>query len=166
MLPFRVGKHALNWWFKYLRDEKSFSIGFDAFYFCFIAGLCEGRKGDLRQDETEELVAYFPERYKSRGRLLVALFLTSELRKLGITMQEKKEVHSVIARLISKDAPNFLSEEGVREFNRYAYGGYDVLLDWFSGDRPRTLDVFLRVFQKRVSEALPDLPASPSGGAK
>ena len=166
MLPFRVGERAWNWWFKHLRDEKSFSIGFDAFYFCFIAGVCEGRKGELRQDETEELVAYFPDRYKTRGRLLVALFLTSELRKLGITVQEKKEVYSVISRLISKDAPNFLSEEGVREFNRYAYGGYEVLQDWFDDDRPRTLDVFLRVFQRKVEEALPDVQTSSTDDVK
>ncbi|MDE0711380.1 MAG: hypothetical protein OXH60_04505 [Rhodospirillales bacterium] len=166
MLPFRVGERAWNWWFKPLRDEKSFSIGFDAFYFCFIAGLCEGRKEDLRQDETEELVSYFPERYKARGRLLVALFLISELRKLGITMQDKKEVHSVIAKLISRDAQNFLSEEGVREFNRYAYGGYEVLQDWFDGDQPRTLDVFLRVFQRKVNELLPSAPPSSTHEVK
>ena len=90
MQPFRLRKDARTW-FKERYSNKSFKIGFDAFYFCFIAGISTKRKEAVAQDETEELVAYFPEKYGSRGNLLVALFLTQELEELGVTMADKKE---------------------------------------------------------------------------
>jgi len=151
MQPFRIRKDARTW-FKDLYNDKSFKIGFDAFYFCFIAGISTKRKEPAAQDETEELVAYFPEKYSSRGNLLVGLFLTRELEELGVTMADKKEVHATIATLVSPDAPNHLSDDGVKEFNKYAHAGFDVLLDWFNADRPRTLETFLRTFKNCVSD--------------
>ena len=155
MQPFRLRKDARTW-FKDLYRDKAFKIGFDAFYFCFIAGISAKRKENIALDETEELVAYFPEKYGSRGKLLVGLFLTRELEELGVTMDDRKEVHATIAQLVSPDAPNHLSDEGVREFNRYAHGGYDVLLDWFDDDHPRALETFLQVFRQKVNVTLPE----------
>lgn len=147
MLPFRIREDARTW-FKDLR-EKSFKTDFDSFYFCFMAGITAKRKISTPQDETAELVAYFPDRFSTRGKLLVALFLTRELEELGVTMNEKSAVHSAIAKLVSPEAPNHLSDDGVREFNKYAYGGYEVLLEWFD-DRPRSLESFVRVFKRKV----------------
>ena len=149
MQPFRLKKDA-RIWFRELYKDKSFEIGFDAFYFCFIAGVCMKRKESVAQDKTEELVAYFPEKYKSRGNLLVALFLARELEELGVTMDNKREVHTMIAKLVSPNAPNHLSDDGVREFNEIAHAGFEVLLDWFSADKPRTLETFLRTFKNKV----------------
>lgn len=154
MQPFRLRKDARSW-FKQLYDDKSFKIGFDAFYFCFVAGITTGRKETVSQDETEELVDYFPEPYRQRGNLLVAMFLTKELEELGVTMADKKEVHSTMARLVSPDALSHLSDDGVREFNRYAHAGFDVLIDWFDGDKPRSLETFLRTFKNGVADATP-----------
>ncbi|MGH3715980.1 MAG: hypothetical protein ACRDT4_21340 [Micromonosporaceae bacterium] len=153
MQPFRIRQDARNW-FKELRDkEKTLKTDFDSFYFCFIAGIAMKRKQPVPSDETAELVAYFPDRYAGRGRLLVALFLSQELDQLGVTMAEKKAVHSAVASLVNPEAPNYLSDDGVREFNRYAHGGYDVLLDWFD-DKPRSLDTFVRAFKQRIDAAL------------
>ena len=49
---------------------------FDAFYFCFMAGIMTREKGDISASETSALVENFPAPYKNRGRLLVALFLS------------------------------------------------------------------------------------------
>ena len=151
MQPFRIRKDARAW-FKELYNDKSFKIGFDAFYFCFVAGVSTKRKETVSQDETEELVAYFPDRYQGRGNHLVALFLTRELEELGVTMADKKEVHATIAKLVSPDAPNHLSDDGVREFNKYAHAGFEVLMDWFNADKPRTLETFLRKFKSCVGD--------------
>lgn len=148
MQPFRLRLDA-RLWFKDLRDQGVFKIDFDAFYFCFIAGVIARRKESVPLDETAELVAYFPDRYSSRGKLLVGLFLKSELELLGVSMDERREVHSTIAKLVTPEAPNFLSDEGVLEFNRYAHGGYDQLIEWFE-DRPRSLETFLRAFKRRI----------------
>jgi hypothetical protein len=151
MQPFRIRENARDW-FKDLR-AKSFKTDFDSFYFCFIAGITAKRKQSVPLDDTAELVSYFPDRYSGRGKLLVALFLTRELEQLGVTMSEKHAVHSAIAKLVSPETPNFLSDDGVREFNRYAYGGYEVLLDWYD-DRPRSLETFLRTFKRKVDGIL------------
>ena len=151
MQPFRLRLDARQW-FKDLREQRVFKTDFDAFYFCFIAGVTTKRKEDVPLDETAELVVYFPDRYSSRGKLLVGLFLKSELEVLGVSMDERPEVHSAIAHLVTPDAPNFLSDEGVREFNKYAHGGYDQLIEWFE-DRPRSLETFLRAYKRRIDSA-------------
>lgn len=152
MLPFRLSKDAKHW-FKLLFDQGGFKIGFDAFYFCFISGVVAKRKQSVTGDETEELVRYFPEPYSSRGRLLVGLFLKSELETLGVAMEEREGVYSVINKLMSPDSPNFLSATGVREFNNYAHGGYEQLNEWFD-DRPRSLETFLPKFKAKIDETL------------
>lgn len=155
MQPFRIREDARSW-FRGLRDaEKSFTTDFDSFYFCFMAGIAARQKRPSSTADTAELIANFPEKYAERGRLLVALFLTRELEELGVTMDEKMAVHSAISNLVNPEAPNFLSDEGVRQFNRYAHGGFDTLLDWFD-DRPRSLETFLRGYKRRIDVMFAD----------
>ena len=152
MLPFRLRYDAREW-FKNLRNRREFRIDFDAFYFCFVAGVIAKRKESMKLEETAELVAYFPERYSARGKLLVGLFLKAELELLGVSMDERQEVHSTIARLVSPAAGHYLSDEGVREFNRYAHGGFDQLIDWF-GDSFQTLETFVRAYKRKIDMAV------------
>ncbi len=157
-MSFRIRKIAKKW-FKHIdkdSQEKGFNTDFDILYFCFMAGITARprRKFDVVQNETIEIIDYFPDRYKGdRGRLLVALFLASELEELGIMMNEKKEVHKEISRLISPDSQTSLSNEGFREFNKYVYGGFEVLLDWFN-DQPRSLETFLQMYKRKVDATL------------
>ena len=157
-MEFRVRKDARDKWFKHIHSRLKAPAGtpsapdFDVFYFCFIAGITEKRKKDIPTAETAELVENFPGPYKSRGRLLVSLFLGKELEYLGVPLEEKRTVHAEISRLVQPEAPNYLSDEGVREFNKYAHGGYEVLLDWFD-DKPRTLETFLRGFWNKIGDA-------------
>ena len=127
-------------WFRSVRGTNpwEFTIDFDGFYFCFIAGVaCLRKRPDITHAETSPLVDYFPGRYRERGHLLVALLLRRELDLRGILLEEKSAVRKQIARLIRPDARNHLTDEGVREFNRFAHGGFDVLQDWFGGDPQR-----------------------------
>ena len=146
-------------WFRDIRDNFVAPPGtvsapeFDAFYFCFLAGIMTGRKAEVTSSQTTALVENFPGPYKTRGRLLVALFLGRELDYLGVTMVEKRLVRDEISRLVCPEAPNFLSDKGVREFNKYASGGFDVLrYEWFEDDRPRSLETFLREFKRRMDQ--------------
>ncbi|MEZ4706539.1 MAG: hypothetical protein R3A44_05000 [Caldilineaceae bacterium] len=149
-MDFRLRQDARDWF----RDlQNSFNVDFDIYYFCFMAGIAAGRKTEIPTAETAELVDYFPDRYRDRGKLMVALFLSKELEELGVAMDEKKSVNAMIARLTSPDARNHLSDEGMREFNKYAHGGFDVLLDWFD-DRPRSLETFLRMFKRQADTVL------------
>lgn len=152
MLPFRVRKDAKNW-FKELYRDKSFRIDFDTFYFCFIAGVASGSKRAVPNEDTSEMVDYFPGPYGASGKLLVGLFLSRELKQLGLEITEREAVHRAIARLVRHDAGNHLTAEGVGEFNQYAHGGYDVLLEWFD-DKPRSLETFERLFKRKLDARL------------
>jgi len=154
-MDFAIRKDARKW-FKDIRSD--LDLDFDAFYFCFVAGVAAKRKKDIAAAETDSLVDNFPGPYRSRSRLLVSLFLSRELQFLGITMAEKRTIHSAIARLVDPEASNHLSDEGVREFNKYCHGGYEVLLEWFEY-RPQSLETFLRTFNRRRDEVMPGLAA-------
>jgi hypothetical protein len=152
MLPFRLRQDAVGW-FKELHDRKEFKILFDDFYFCFIAGVAKRRKVTVSNEESQELINYFPEHYNNaRANTLIALFLKSELDELGVVMGEKgdkREVHSSIAKLVDYSSPSKLSAAGVGLFNQYANGGFEVLTEWFD-DKPRTLETFLRTFKRKL----------------
>ncbi|WP_199221266.1 hypothetical protein [Maritimibacter sp. 55A14] len=163
-MDFAIRKDASDW-FKYIRSNFSAPPGmvpardFDAFYFCFVAGIKTMRKNEVGGSDTRALVDNFPGPYKNRGRLLVSLFLSRELEYLGVVMSEKKAVNAAITKLVDPDAQNFLSDDGVREFNKYAHGGYDVLhMEWFNGS-PYSLETFLRTFRRKVESADPGLAA-------
>lgn len=155
-MDFFIRKEARRW-FQDIRREFSALPGaraapdFDAFYFCFIAGIAANRKESLPKEETAQLVPGFPEAYKSRGGLLVSLFLSHELKSRGVDMTERQRVRDVVSELVQPQAPNFLSDQGVRELNKYSFGGFDVLRDWFD-DRPTSLETFLRTFKRRIDE--------------
>ena len=160
-MAFRIRQDARDW-FRYIKADLVAPSGtpsapdFDAFYFCFIAGISKSRKGPAKNDQsasnTAELVNNFPGPYRSRGRFLVSLFLCTELESLGVRLDNKKTVRSAVANLVNPAAQNYLSDEGTREFNKYAYGGFDVLLDWFDYDHPRTLESFVCSFRLKIIE--------------
>ena len=153
-MDFFIRKKARRW-FRDIRGEFNALPGaraapdFDAFYFCFIAGITMNRKESLPPEGTAQLVPGFPEAYKSRGGLLVSLFLSHELKSRGVDPTERQRVRDVLSELVQSQSQNFLSDDGVREFNKYSFGGFDVLLDWFD-DRPISLETFLQAFKHKI----------------
>ena len=150
MGAFRLRKDSRSW-FKDLYGKNAFTMDFDAYYYCLVAGLAAERCRDLPASDTSELVEYFPGRYKDKAKIIVALFLSRELGRVGVDLTEKKSAHSVISILVQPDSPNHLSDEGTKQMNRYAAGGFEVLTEWFE-DRPRNLDVFLQLFSTRLDK--------------
>lgn len=148
MRPFRLRKDARDW-FKILRDKKVFLIDFDIYYFCFIAGISTRTKMSVPNDETAEIVTYFPDKYSQRARVMIGLFLKSELELLGVSMDERQQVYSTISGLLDPESSNFLSDRGMREFNHYAHGGFETLIEWFD-DRPRSVEAFVQVYKRGV----------------
>lgn len=147
-MDFAVSQEARKW-FKHIRDE--LELDFDIFYFCFVAGISEGRKKQLASTQTDGLVDNFPGGYRQHGKLFVALFLCRELDAYGVTMKEGSEVRHEIARLTNPNVPNYLSDDGVREFNKYAHGGFEVLMEWFDL-KPRSLETFLLQFHRKIAD--------------
>lgn len=157
-MDFRIRKDARKW-FQHIKGELKPPHGipsapdFDAFYFCFVAGIATMQKKEVLPAETAPLTKSFPGPYKSRGRLLVGLFLRKELEYLGVSLDNKTRVRTAISKLVKPNAQNYLSEEGVQQFNKYAHGGYDVIQSWFDS-RPRSLSVFVRSFRQKITKAL------------
>lgn len=145
-MDFAVRKDARQW-FRDIRHE--LDMDFDIFYFCFVAGATMLKKKEIPASQTDALVDNYPRQYRSRGRLLLGLFLSRELEYFGVSMAQKSAVRTAIAQRVDPMAPNHLTDTGAREFNKYAHGGFEVLLDWFP-DRPRALHTFLRTFWSRV----------------
>ena len=155
-MDFFISKEARKW-FGEISNEFSALPGtrtapdFDAFYFCFVAGIAANRKKALPTEDTAQLVSRFPETYRNRSSLLVSLFLSRELKSRGVDATERQRVQDVLSELVSPQSENLLSDEGVREFNRYSFGGFDVLREWFE-ERPTSLETFLRSFKLRIDE--------------
>ena len=146
-MPFRLSKDAREWF----RDlEDGFALDFDIYYLCLMAGLATGKKESVPTTQAPELVDYFPGDYRSKGRVLVALFLSKELEALGISMLERDQVYRQIALMVDPLTPSGLSHMGMEEMNRYSYGGFDVLAnEWFE-DRPRIMEVFLPLYRTKI----------------
>jgi hypothetical protein len=149
-MPFRLLKDARPW-FKGI--EKELTLDFDMYYFCVMAGLAAGRKRFSQGEEATDLAQDFPGEYRPRGRVIVALLLAKELRALGINFKERTTLHREISKLIDPLSSAHLSSAGMEEMNRYSYGGFDVLTEWFD-DRPRHLETFLPQFKKYLTSVL------------
>ena len=141
-------------WFANLRRRKEFALDFDMYYLCLMAGLATGRKVALasEQNETTELVSSFPGPYREKGRLLVSLFLSRELKAMGVETHERSALNRSIAKLVDPDVAH-LSDVGMKEMNKYSYGGYEVLTEWF-GEKPQTLETFLPLFKRHLDDVL------------
>ena len=153
-MPFRLSKDAREWF----RDiEDGFDLDFDIYYLCLMAGLATGKKGSVPTTQAPELVDYFPVAYQSKGRVIVALFLSKELEALGISMSERDQVYGQIARMVDPLTQSGLSHRGMEEMNRYSYGGFDVLAnEWFE-DRPRIIEAFLPLYKEKIKSKIPTI---------
>jgi len=149
-MPFRLRKDAREW-FKGISDD--LPLDFDIYYFCLMAGLATERKAFLPANEATDLAQDFPGEYRSRGRIVVALLITRELKKLGVRFEERTTLHGEIAKLIDPLSSTHLSGAGMEEINNYSFGGFDVLTEWFD-DRPRHLETFLPQFRQHLKDVL------------
>jgi len=143
MATFRLRNKAKEW-FKKLSLSKS--PDFDAYYFCLMAGLTAGTTDpNVSTSTTSELVEYFPDRYGKDRELIIAYFLSRELRKLRVELSEREALNRTVSSLVDPQSNSRLSEEGVKRMNEYAAGGYDVLLQHFDSP-PQHLETFLIQF--------------------
>ncbi len=156
-MPFRLRKDARDW-FKGISED--LPLDFDVYYFCLMAGLATGKRASPPANEATDLAQDFPGDYRSRGRIIVALFLARELKRLGIKFGERATLHREIAKLIDPLSSSHLSTSGMDEINHYSFGGFDVLTNWFE-DRPRHLETFLPQYRQHLKSAL-ELESSPA----
>ena len=144
-MGFKLRNNAKTW-FKHIRDarDNNFKIEFDSYYFCLITGMIFESKLEVESSNTTEFIDYFPDKYKDRAKLIIGMFLSKELSRLGVSFEEKKQVHTVISKYIEPGSYNFLTDEGINELNKYANGGFEILAEKI--DKPYYLEDFLIAF--------------------
>lgn len=146
-MDFRLRKDA-RVWFKSLDSSINSSAKlFELYYFCLCVGLVSGQKAEASTEETDELVNYYPGEFRSRGRILTAWLISKELESLGISVNERTQVHQAIRELVDPQSPSFLSDHGMLQVNRYASGGFEVLTEHIP-EPPRALPTFLIRFRQ------------------
>ncbi len=150
-MPFRIKEEARTW-FQYIRPKMEYD--FDYYYLCLMVGLATRQKTpDLVQADTTEITDDFPGEYRSRGRIIISLFLKIELDAAGISLNNRSDLNEYIHTLINPNSVNKLSSEGDAVLNKYADRGFEILKEWF-GDKPRNLEIFLPLMKQRLSEAI------------
>lgn len=150
-MPFRLPKKTREW---FSHIHKEFELDFDMYYLCLMAGLATDRKVALENEleETTELVSHFPGAYREKGRLITSIFLSRELKAMGVQAHERDALNRNIASLVDPQGAT-LGEPGMKEMNRYVYGGFEVLTEWFD-DKPRFIDAFLPAYTQQLQSAL------------
>jgi hypothetical protein len=151
---FQLRKDAEQW-FKDI--AKSYPTKFDLYYLCLMASFASGgqKNSDISSNEVSDLVENFPGEFKSRGKLLVGLLIHTELRHLGIDLEDRDAVYKQVRRIVEPDSTSYMSNEGVRLMNQYAHGGFDLLCEHFA-DRPRAIETFIRKYARCISDLKQD----------
>ncbi len=148
-MPFRLRKDTRHWFQDISGD---FQVDFDMYYLCLVAGLSAGgRRIEIKSADTTELVDYFPGPYKEKNRIIIALFLATEIERMGVSTNDREAVHKQISKLVDPRTPSQLSEEGMKLMNQISYGGYELLTEQFE-DRPRSTEAFLVKFNRLIHE--------------
>lgn len=140
-MAFRLSKKA-NQWFKYIQKGNGFEIDFDSYYFCLIAGLTKGQPLSFTNAETTDVIQQFPKEYQPNRYLIIALFLNVELKRLGISLEERTTLNKKLTELINPISATGLSDDGMKALNSYAFRGFHELQTHFP-EPPRSLDGFL-----------------------
>lgn len=157
-MDFQLRKDARKW-FKDI--YANYSILFDLYYLCLMAGFAAGRRNtQITAEDVDSLVENFPGDFRDRGRRLVGLLIHADLAYLGIDLDERDAVYRRVAELVDPNSPSDLSNEGIKIMNQYAHGGFDVLCENFS-DRPTSIETFIRKYARCLSNlSTADAPRS------
>jgi hypothetical protein len=140
-------------WFKNITSD--FPTDFHLYYLCLMVGFATRRKSNLSASDVTDLVESFPSDFKSKGRLIIGLLLRAEIQSLGISLEERTDVHKTISELLSPQSPNFLSDKGMRLMNQYCGGGFDALCEMYGEQGPHYAETFLRKYIDCIRTARP-----------
>jgi len=152
-MAFRLRTDAEKW-FAALDGKEPTRSKFDLYYFCLLAGLANVRHVDPAAAgvTAKEFVGDFINDYKPAQRLLIGLLVVGEVKRGGISLDEKASVRDVFKRLVTPTTVTNLTDEGMRCMNAYASGGYEFLSERRETP-PTSPEEFLRDFLPLIEEA-------------
>ena len=143
---FRIRTDAEDFFRHAIDKKRGLQIKWDAYYLCLMAGVkSNSLDRSLKAADTNGFIEYFPEDYKPHQSLIVATVLDHHLREqMKIDYSKKDRINTAMARYTDASEMTWLNAEGIKIFNQYASGGYNVISqDWLKGDKPRDLETWL-----------------------
>jgi len=151
-MPFRL-KNEVDSWFSQIHKQGPLKTKFDLYYFCLMAGFSANKKSSSVEAIASEITDNFVAEYKPVQRLIIGLLIVAEIKKLGIEITDKDEVQGILIRYTTPESLTHLTEEGLKQLNCYASGGFDYLTKVFP-TKPHTLEEFLRRYTQVVDSAV------------
>lgn len=146
--------------FRYVKDTAPLQTKWDLYYLCAIVGLLGRRTSDPAEEDISApvFVQQVIEGYKPIELILVALLLMAQMSRVGYRAEDKKEIQRLLGQLVDPRA-QALGSEGAGILNRYASGGYDLLIERYGDVPPRAVEDFLPRYTDILSELIGEMGA-------
>ena len=77
----------------------------------------------------KEIYRTFPAEYYKQRYHIIGLLIDAEIRRTGLDSSDRTNLERFMLKLVSMENPTHLSEEGEKYLNRYAEGGYQLILE-------------------------------------
>lgn len=117
----------------------------DQYYLLFMVGALKRELGDEPEGEVfinEFIAEYHGQRYEILGMLVGA-----EIERAGVPWDNEGEIREVMLSLLKPGTATLLTDQGAKQMNRYAQGGYEIVAEEIP--EPRQLDDFLQEYHRR-----------------
>lgn len=118
-------------WFKKLKssEKKLFKTKFDLYYLFFLNGIAHEDKNPQLSGNggTSEIIDYFPSDYSGSKHLIVGLLVVTELKRLGVSFNDKPSVEEKFQELVDPESKSKLTTKGFSKMNDYANKGFELL---------------------------------------
>jgi hypothetical protein len=150
MPDFRM-RNDCRQWFSHIIGPGTPRTLFDGYYLCFLLGVST-RHTSIPTDAgpAPVFVDGFVRPYDVCQRLLIGLMIDAELSGLGVEPTDRASVNRVVSDLAG---PGGLTPDGARRMDGYASGGYDLLIERYDEDEPRTFEEFLPRYLRILAAA-------------
>jgi hypothetical protein len=146
-------KPEVDDWFKHVLRDGPIKTKFDLYYFCLMAGLAKGVTENVQG--VPDFVSGFVLDFKQSRRLIITTFIVAEMFRLGLELNDRKEIQDLMSRYIDSSNEANLTTAGFEKMNEYANAGFNVILE-NHGEPPHPVEPFLQWYAKFIKASFAD----------
>ena len=138
-MAFFIRREADDWG-KELYKHDLIRTQFDLYYILFLKGISTLDKNPKLKDNEalKELIDYFPSDYDGSKNIIVGLLVNTELKRLGIPLDDKENVQKKYNQIVEPESQSKLTAKGFTLMNEYASRGFELLNEQL-GDKSASL---------------------------
>lgn len=155
---FRIRNESDRWFDELATSEKNlFRTKFDLYYLFYLFGISNMNKnpGASGTESTHDLIDYFPQEYSGFQYMIVGLLVITELKRLGISFDDKESVQEKFEEIVDPESKAKLTSKGFSLMNDYASSGFELLQERIGG-RPELATEFLIKVYENLKEDFED----------